>query len=354
MGITMSRYEEGLFPHPYLAHVHNKRYGGTVNNIGLIYPRDMPFERDPAYFTILVTGGSVAEQFAGLANPQYYLENILNAQYDFHGKTVRIVSGAMGGWKQPLQTIFLSMYAQAIDAVISIEGFNEHYPLLPTAWASMDIPTPNYKAVNPALSSGNNRLEARAVASLSDRVAKELSFSRTLFFINKGITGALIQKIAKAETLGEKQLFGNTTEDFFTLPSDWSAEEKIEYNLELYRKYIRIMDTVSRELELRRAFFIQPCPAIDKPLTEAEKEVVGDLGYGDTYRRMTNVLLNLASERNIPVISLLDIFAGVTDDIYADSIHCYVRRGDEESTGYRMMAERIAVELEKAWHLEKK
>jgi hypothetical protein len=353
MGITMSDYEKGLFPHPYFAFVHNRRWGGAfINNIGLYYPRDMPFKRDPAYFTILVTGGSVASQFAGQWHPQFYLENILNGTYDFGGKTVRVISGADGAWKQPQQTILLAMYAQACDAVIDISGFNEHYKLMPGDGTSIDMPANNYYVVNPMIG-GRGRIAASALENLSDRAARKFAFSRTLYFMNRGVTGLLRGYLVRDQNTGdEMKEFGISTYGMFTLPEDWSPEEKITYNLEMYKKYVRIMNAVCREFNLRNAFFIQPCPAIGKELTENEKRVVGDLGYKDTYQRMSDSLLSLAPE-GIPIVSLLDVFNGLKEDLYADPIHC-IRDGEENSPAYRIMAERIALELEEAWRLKRK
>src|SRR5262249_55362205 len=59
------RYVDTLFPHPYLAFVHhgNPPCNLRVNNIGLLGP-DFPSERPADRFVVLLTGGSVAAQFA--------------------------------------------------------------------------------------------------------------------------------------------------------------------------------------------------------------------------------------------------------------------------------------------------
>src|SRR5262245_37358558 len=78
------RYVDTLFPHPYLGWVHhgNPPTGvRDVNNVGL-FGRDFPCEKDDSRFVVLLTGGSVAAQFAqNIAGGPRYLEEELNRRY---------------------------------------------------------------------------------------------------------------------------------------------------------------------------------------------------------------------------------------------------------------------------------
>ncbi len=89
-----------------------------------------------------------------------------------------------------------------------------------------------------------------------------------------------------------------------------------------YRKYIRIMDMTARHYNVKSMFFLQPVPAVDKPLTEEEKRATPDMAYGQRYIRIVHDLEAL-NEGGIAVRSLLDIYANVKETIYADSIHAY-------------------------------
>jgi hypothetical protein len=116
---------------------------------------------------------------------------------------------------------------------------------------------------------------------------------------------------------------------------------------------MRIIDAVAARLGVRAAYFIQPVPAIGKPLAPEEARVVGDLSYTDSYARMTAALVALNGE-GIPVFSLLDVFSEVREPIYADHIHCINDPQTGESRGFRMMAERMADILEAQWQLRRR
>jgi hypothetical protein len=140
-----------------------------------------------------------------------------------------------------------------------------------------------------------------------------------------------------------------TVNTIFALPAGWGEEKRIAWADGQYRKYIRAMDAVAEQNGVLAAHFIQPVPAIAKPLTEAEKRVVGDLGYRERYRRITNDVLALASE-GTPIYSLLDLFEHNPHTLYADVIHLR-QAPDGESEGYRLMAERMATVLAQTWKL---
>ena len=113
---TDCRYVDTLFPHPYLGFVHhgNPPCSLPVNNIGLFgpdYPSDRPHDR----FVILLTGGSVAAQFAspGPGGPPY-LQSILEHEYlSPNGQPFLLLNGGDGAWHQPQQLILFLLYADA-------------------------------------------------------------------------------------------------------------------------------------------------------------------------------------------------------------------------------------------------
>ncbi len=123
--------------------------------------------------------------------------------------------------------------------------------------------------------------------------------------------------------------------------------------MELYKKYIRLMAGMARQMNLKQAFFIQPVPAIGKTLTEEERAVVGDLSYRDLYQSMTNKLLALREEQ-IPVYSLLDVFVDYKESIYRDPCHFVEYGPRRETKGNRLIAERIVSILEDDWGLKPK
>ena len=74
------------------------------------------------------------------------------------------------------------------------------------------------------------------------------------------------------------------------------------------RIYLRATEAVAHDNSVKTAYFLQPVPAWGKTLTEEEKRVVGDLSYGDLYRRIVAGMMTLR-ERGLPMYDLGDIFA---------------------------------------------
>jgi hypothetical protein len=136
----------------------------------------------------------------------------------------------------------------------------------------------------------------------------------------------------------------------FSLPDTWGAEERYQYNIEQYKKYITSMNAVAESHDISAAFFLQPVPAIGKGLTDEERNVVGDLSYGAIYQRMTDDLLSLRDD-GVPIHSLLNAFADIRESVYGDSIHCVQAGERSESLGYEILATAVAEVLEKEWDL---
>ena len=305
-GKNECNYLDTFFPHPYLGFVHHNNkpcdHLLQTNNIGL-YGNDYPDEKLKDYYVILVTGGSVAARFAQIfeGGPRY-LEHFLNNRYvPPHGKGFLVLNGGEGAWSYPQQVILFILYAVWIT--------NEIY---------------NYSLNNPLLS--------RSYLS---------------YFLSTRIRN----KIAEGFTLKEKQDDKNiTVESIFSLPDEWDDEKKFKYNIEQYKKYIRMINYISREMMIKTAHFIQPVPAIGKELSFYEKSVVGDLSYGKDYLRMTAELLKLHDEQ-IPIYSLLNLLEDEKETIYGDLIHFYHKLPDYLSPGNRLMAEEISKIIGKQWNL---
>jgi len=343
------RYVDTLYPHPYLGFVHhgNPPCGvATVNNIGLFGP-DFPSDRPSDRFVVLVTGGSVANQLV-MAGPggSSYLQAILDRDYTTPtGRPLLLLNGADGGWHQPQQLILFLLYADAVHAVVTIDGFNERYFVGSTE--RFEYPGHNFLDVNPLVSSGFSDVVKRWMAGkLYGRVQRSavLSRSQIAYLLLARINAYLNEQQAVYYARERTNL--NT---MLALPADWDEERRIAWADGQYRKYIRAMDAVAAQHDVLVAHFIQPVPAIKKPLTEDERRVVGDLDYRQRYQRIAADVLSLAHE-GAPVFSLLELFEHHPGSVYADSIHLR-QEADGSSEGYRLMAERIAEVLASTWKL---
>jgi hypothetical protein len=165
----------------------------------------------------------------------------------------------------------------------------------------------------------------------------------------------LFLKVTGPDSRGEVASGANrhtTVQTMFALPRDWDEHKREEWSLKQYQKYMLAMESVAHESGVLSAYFVQPVPAIAKPLTDQEKTVVGDLSYANVYRRMTDNLLDLR-RRGLQVFSLVDMFQDSRETLYGDAIHMAVGP-NQESRGYRMMAEAMALQLAQAWHLKER
>ena len=109
---------------PYFGFVANPGSGG-INGYGFF--ADSPLvKQGPQVVTVAIFGGSLADQIFYMG--QDVLIHLLEKSETFSGKKVRLVSTALGGYKQPQQLNVLSfMLARGAeyDVVVNIDGFNE-------------------------------------------------------------------------------------------------------------------------------------------------------------------------------------------------------------------------------------
>jgi len=342
-------YMDTLYPHPYLGFVHhaNRPCGlAEINNVGL-FGTDFPFIRPEDRFVVLVTGGSVANQFAkGVSDGPSYLERFLNARYvSPTGKPFLVLNGGDGAWKQPQQAILFLLFVDTVHAVVTLDGYNERAPIL-SLEERFEYPANNFHRANPAASQDPGdvlvrwilgRVRARAAANAV------LSRSQAAYAVISAAEGW-------AERQAERRPKPRTSlESIFALPPGWTREQLRSWQLGLYRKYVRAMHVVARDHGVLEAHFIQPVPAISKPLTADEEKVVGEFAYRDVYLQLTDSLMAMNAD-GVPVISLLDVFASDRRTLYGDDIHL---RQDAAgvSPGYERLADRIATDLAGLWHL---
>ena len=353
-GITSPdcRYIDTVYPHPYLAFVHHANPPCGVpdlNNIGLFGP-DYPSARPTDRFVVLVTGGSVAAQLmqSGPGGVPY-LQAILERDYvSPNGRPFLLLNGGDGAWHQPQQAILFLLYADAVHAVVTLDGFNERYFV--GSSVRFEFPANHFMDVNPLVNSAYSDVVTRWIAG---RLYARAVQSRVL---SRSQLGYLV--LARVDSyLKERQLLYTARErmnlnTMLQLPAEWTEEQRIAWATGQYRKYIRAMDVVAVQNDVLAAHFIQPVPAIMKPLSEEEKAVVGDLGYRQLYERIANDVMALASD-GTPVFSLMDLFAGRPQTLYADSIHLR-QAADGSSEGYELMARRMASVLADTWRLQPK
>ena len=341
-------YLDTLYPHPYLGFVHhgNPPCGiPDINNVGLFGP-DFPSSRRDDRFVVLLTGGSVASQFASrVGSGPSYLEQVLNSRYvSPTGKPFLVLNGADGAWKQPQQAILSLLYVDAVHAIVTLDGFNEHYQM--QSGFRFEYPANNFLSVNPIAAQNFGDMVTRwFVGRIRSAAADNAVLSRS---------NAAYELVSAAERWAEARAASRpkpktSIDTMFALPPTWTAAQRREWQIAQYGKYLAAITMLAREHAVSTAHFIQPIPAYGKTLTAAEQRVVGDLGYRDVYLAMTRDLVML-NARGLPVVSLLDLFQGDSRTLYADPIHL-TRSPAGQSEGYELMARRMATDLQRLWQL---
>jgi hypothetical protein len=357
---TGCRYVDTLYPHPYLAFVHhgNPPCGGAnVNNIGL-FNTDFPTIKRDDVFTVLLTGGSVSSQLGQNwpAPAPRYLEEELNKRYvSPNGKPWLVLNGGDGAWKEPQAFILFAMYATSVDAVIALDGYNEHYLFRSYTEERLERPLSNFTDVNPFVADEN--FGDAAIGWVIGRVAGSLArmpilgHSHAAYMIVRGI-----ESVAKGQDIIKRDKDKKTTlSSIFSLPSDikGNGEKVFQTQLSLYQKYERSIEALAKANDVKTAYFLQPVPSWGKELTEEEKRAAGaNLADPVLYRRMVDGMMTLR-DQGLQMFDLGDMLKDVKETTYADDIH-FMRDTKGESKGYRLMAKLVVDDLAKAWNLKPK
>jgi hypothetical protein len=357
---TACRYVDTLYPHPYVAFVHhgNPPCGlPNVNNIGLLNTDFPTLKRDDVY-TVLVVGGSVSSQLVQNwpAPAPRFLEEELNRRFvSPNGKPFLVLNGGDGAWKEPQSFILFSMYANSVDAVITVDGYNEHYMFRSYTEERLERPLSNFADVNPFVADEN--FGDAAIGWVMGRIAGSLAampvlgHSHAAYMIVRGIEGA-----AKGKDVFKADKNKRTTlTSIFALPVEirGNGEKVFQTQLALYQKYTRAIEAVAKDNNVRTAYFLQPVPSWGKTLTEEERRGAGgNMTDPVLYRRIVEGMLSLR-ERGMAVFDLGDLLKDVTETVYADDIH-FIRDTNGDSKGYRLMAARVADDLAKTWDLKAK
>ncbi len=143
--------DTSLVVHPYLGYIQSPGDKWVTDGHGIFYgTKPIITAPIPGKVVVGVLGGSVAEQFS--AQGVNLLEQALQENPRFAGKTLEIVPITFAGYKQPQQLMalnyFLSLGAY-FDLLINIDGFNEVAlstalngpknvsPFYPSSWAAL-------------------------------------------------------------------------------------------------------------------------------------------------------------------------------------------------------------------------
>ena len=301
-------YEATLYPHPYLAFVHNADCL-KLNNIGLL-GEDVQMTKRANLVRIGIFGGSVATQFAGMTAPSE-LEAVLNRCYS-SGKTITytVANMADGAWKQPHEVIALSLFKEFVDVAVSIEGFNEHYGYDGTL--DFAVPANNFETVNPALQ--RHRFLKQAFSALYVSPENPLAHSSTYKLVtlfSRRLLESIVADDAKRKKWQKKWRWD--------LPDGIDSKARF---VQRYSGFVRDFEAIAAANALKSVVVLQPAPIFKKQWTTEETAVITDKGYEQSYAAIKALL----AKNSVNFLDLSALFADDTKTIFGDSIH--FARGD--------------------------
>jgi hypothetical protein len=339
-------WPDSLYPHPFLGFVQQNQMacGWPVNNLSLFGQRDLPEDRQPDKFIILILGGSVAHHLAA-ALPQFSVNRIedrLRARYvSPNGGAFWVVNGALGAWKQPNQLTMLARYGHRIDAFVSIEGYNEGLAI--QGPRDFEEPFQTYLGVSPPPDYPRGLM---AFVAASRRVilgSSVLSRSFVASLILNSEIGFATRQIGKVASSSQyARLFDPGT--------NTRSERQTSRKMAQYLRYLQTIAAVAKQRRIRGALFLQPIPGLYKKLTREEQHF---RPFSPAlYHGLENLMVQAATNE-VRTFSLGHVFENEPETIYGDEIHPRFET-DGKSRGYDLMADRIVADLAKAWNLKEK
>lgn len=241
-------------------------------------------------FVVAVFGGSVAKDMALVAGDELAAE-LERLRPELSGR-VRVISAALGGYKQP-QALFalgeLLLLEVPLDVVINLDGVNEvalgnryatqgFHPLYPnrdllTAAIRLGQAAPTWDEIELMASYRRHRREA---ARWRERLARHPFAARSaLVQTGVGLWVGHSEKSAASEETELRQRITHGTDQVANLPSSCPAEDLgcLPEIAELWRESSRAMAQLAAGHRVRYLHFLQPNQYVEgsKPLSEAEK-----------------------------------------------------------------------------------
>jgi hypothetical protein len=311
-------YVQTLEFNPYLAYTRNKQCaeGYRINNLGLLN-QDADIEKKQ-FYSVGIFGGSVATIFAG-SNSAPQLEEILNDCFNSNsGKPFRVLNFAEGDWKQPQQVIALALYGDYIDAAISIEGYNEHWLLMPGTVADLILPPQTYSSLE------NDNFFARDYFMLSRLQGLAISHSNII-----KLSTFLFRRIL--EKRGWNAYLKSMEK--YSVPSGIDVHN---HNINRYAGFLKSFDAIAMSKNIYSLIVVQPSP-LYKKLSSAESEILMPPDYKQQYKEIAFLIERNASR----FLNLTELFAKEEKTIYKDPIHFAQNENGKSVGNYQMSVEII-------------
>lgn len=238
-----SRYYWNRFvePHPYFGY-YNK------NNLPVL-----PAVKSGDEFVIAIAGGSFAEDIGNFLLSESGKPQIEALATIAKGKPVRIINMGLGGYLQPVAFLQFSLYANAVDAFVSIEGHNElngdNSLCAPRAWPMVFISESSEFKNKPIV------IIARSFKKIFTTIDDLKTTGPFTEKINSVLAYAVGKPIRKGLISLEKRAERSLTDSACAIhPPSPNTEERIQ----IWNYYVSEMQKISRQNKIPLLVIFQP------------------------------------------------------------------------------------------------
>lgn len=342
--------------HPFFGFVANPQSPG-INGYGFFQESPL-VEYSPDIVTVAIFGGSLADQIFYMAQDR--IVQRLEQSDVFGGKRVRVVSTALGGYKQPQQLNILTfMLARGADydIVVNIDGFNEIDCSIGNFYDGINPFFPhNWKlharrGLNPQAMKHLGKMELirqrrqRLRERFSHLPLRSSAFMLTLWDMLDGSELNALRN--ETRQLGDLLAADELPPRVAGPPHPYQKEDDLYGDLaRVWARASLAMDTVCERFGCEYFHFLQPNQYVpnSKPLTEEEQRVayVEDFVGVDYVPRGFAMLSHRGEglrQNGVHFVDLTKMFRAENRTVYSDFC-CHVNQ-----LGAELIANRIAAEV---------
>lgn len=312
--------------HPYFGHTFFRGVA-PANNNGFFADVDYPYARREHELVVGVFGGSVAMQVAaaGDALAASLAPALRERGYD----RVKVLSFAVGAWRQPQIFNALIYYLDTVDVVIELDGFNETIQLIPAQLRAYPASYPASDVFRPLASASSSPYETA-------RLGKALLAHENAAYVTRALDGSMLRRSMLAHlvwrayadryraTVAALRVTTDAGADEWGGVEPGEASERIARYLRLYGRLVRDAALASAAEGKPYFHFVQPNqhPRGAKPLTDEERERFLTPPWVDVltpyYAELATMSHTLAAA-GIDSTYLGDLFAHASETLYADA-----------------------------------
>jgi hypothetical protein len=341
--------------HPYLGYVQDPAVAhGLADNVtehGFLAATAPPAERDDA-FVVGLFGGSVANILAMTAAPELVAE--LERSPEVAGRQVWVRSFAMGGYKQPQQTIALTWLlarGDRLDVAVNLDGFNEvalpvarllparTYPFYPFSWplrASGVLDPDDQSVIGEIGFLGRRRAEvARRFSAPVVRLSPTAHLLWRMW--DRGLERRMVALRQQVPNMTRDQRSFQVNGPQYT---STSLEEDLRSCAQLWGRCSQQMHSLCEPMNIRYYHFLQPNQYVPgtKPMGPAERARAFDPEHEylqcaeEGYPVLLEVGRDLA-DNGVRFHDLSRLFEDVAEPVYNDTCCHFTELGNRMLAG---------------------